>query len=397
MPTLWIKNKNEISITAVCVMGVNAKLTSGAFGFFGTGLKYALAVLMRTGHKVTIWSGKNKYKVRCEPEIIRDKTFNVVYIGADRTGFTTDLGKNWEMWQVYREIICNARDEDEYEISETPLPPTHGYTVIQIESPNTIPVPPDCLSDHDGLTSETFHHAHKNADKIFLSTTPLCELKNLSIHEGATNNLYYQGVLVYRNDNPFTKTYNLTGHKTLTEDRTLRNLYCAFSDIEESVCHAPAEIYEQIITATDNYAEADMTLCWHTQVEAVVQKCLDYPTLNKSLRERYTRAKNITTYSQFTPTHLEERLIAKALDLISKIDNGYVHDVTYVDNLGPNVAGLYTKGKIYIARFAFAQGVNFLAGTFYEEYLHKYHALPDESRLLQNYLINKIMSIAESL
>ena len=47
---------NEISITT---FGINAKNDDSAIGYFGTGLKYAIAVLLRNGHEIKIKSGLN--------------------------------------------------------------------------------------------------------------------------------------------------------------------------------------------------------------------------------------------------------------------------------------------------------------------------------------------------
>ena len=60
---LLFENPGEIDPRLIGSFGVNVKDDpSTAFGFFGTGLKYALAILLRTGHEVTIQSGLTEHR-----------------------------------------------------------------------------------------------------------------------------------------------------------------------------------------------------------------------------------------------------------------------------------------------------------------------------------------------
>jgi hypothetical protein len=59
------------------------------------------------------------------------------------------------------------------------------------------------------------------------------------------------------------------------------------------------------------------------------------------------------------------------------------------------VLGLSTNNKVFLSKEAFAQGTKIVAGTLYEELLHHETRMADMTRSLQNYLINKIMSMYE--
>ena len=54
MDTLYIGSSAPLDMRAVTLMGASVKMTSSAIGYFGTGLKFAIATLLRTGHKVRI-------------------------------------------------------------------------------------------------------------------------------------------------------------------------------------------------------------------------------------------------------------------------------------------------------------------------------------------------------
>jgi hypothetical protein len=59
--TISFSNPGEIDMTAISVMGLSAKESDSAIGRFGTGLKYAVAITLRLGGQITIWSGLNHY------------------------------------------------------------------------------------------------------------------------------------------------------------------------------------------------------------------------------------------------------------------------------------------------------------------------------------------------
>jgi len=70
-----------------------AKEGDNPIGFFGTGLKYALAILLRTGHKVAILSGTSKHRFALKDVKIRGQDFQVVTMDRHELGFTTQVGK----------------------------------------------------------------------------------------------------------------------------------------------------------------------------------------------------------------------------------------------------------------------------------------------------------------
>lgn len=64
-------------------------------------------------------------------------------------------------------------------------------------------------------------------------------------------------------------------------------------------------------------------------------------------------------------------------------------------NMGDNVLGMAEDGKIYISTRTFMQGTKMLVGTLLEEFWHLKHGITDESRGMQNFLIDTIVSLGE--
>ena len=116
-----------IDSRAFTTFGINAKpSTNSPIGYFGTGLKYAIAVLVREGLKVTVWIGTEPHEFYCEPSNFRGKDFSLIRMRRQRgvtrkwmatdLPFTTELGKNWKLWMALRELHSNTLDENGFSI-----------------------------------------------------------------------------------------------------------------------------------------------------------------------------------------------------------------------------------------------------------------------------------------
>lgn len=93
------QNPGLIEPEAFTTFGVSAKENDNPIGFFGTGLKYAIAIILRLGGKVEIWRGKNYYGFFPVTKEFRGNP--VTYVGMSHNGeaiiqlgYTTDVGKN---------------------------------------------------------------------------------------------------------------------------------------------------------------------------------------------------------------------------------------------------------------------------------------------------------------
>ena len=104
-------NETEIEPEVWSTFGVSVKNGSNPIGMFGTGLKYAIAVLLREGRHISITSAGREYAFDVVEKNIRDKAFNICRCNGKDLPFTTELGKTWELWQAYRELYSNCLDE----------------------------------------------------------------------------------------------------------------------------------------------------------------------------------------------------------------------------------------------------------------------------------------------
>lgn len=202
------ENSGEIDPRLISLIGVNVKESSTAIGYFGTGLKYAVACLSRWGETITIQSGLAEFTFDVEKAKIRNQSFDILVMRSMvdqlQLGFTTELGKRWEPWVVYRELWCNAHDEPTPRVYDAIKPPTPvaGLTRVIIS----------------GAKIEKAHNTR--SEFILEGREPLHVLPGLEIYEGEGKRIFYRGIAVQAPDKPSLYTYNILDQLYLTEDRT---------------------------------------------------------------------------------------------------------------------------------------------------------------------------------
>lgn len=248
-------NSGEIDMRAVTTFGLSVKESDSAIGRFGTGLKYAIAVVLRNGGAIHVSSGSDRYSFELREDEFRGERRQFVFMcrnGAEAAplGFTTDLGRDWEDWQAFREFYANNIDEDgqmAHRDSGRPTP-ENGQTIIAIE--------------------------HRPFDAIFYALEEhfigsgeesLWHNEEIEVYEGRSKYVFYQGIRVHELKKPAAYRYNIKRYLELTEDRTAKygwqvlmritqNLpKCTSTDICESVI-APTSEFERDLDYTEDFS-----------------------------------------------------------------------------------------------------------------------------------------------
>lgn len=387
-PTISFLNQGEIDIRAIKIFGVCSKESENAIGYFGTGLKYALAILLRENQQVKIHIGLETYVFSTIKSKIRVDEFNIITMNGEELGFTTDLGKTWDLWQAYREVFCNMLDEGgTYETGT--VEPRAGWTIVEV-------------------TGDKFRDIHDKRQAFILETEPILKLNNLHIHSGSTDQEFYRGLRVSPKalNFPTLFTYNVQEHVDLTEDRTLKYAFehrswvligimqiTDFSLLQQILC-APIGTYESGLDFREQI-KLNETFC------AVVKDTLD--SLSKFINPTALKAfQNFTkTDRDYTPLELSEveaKQLAKAISFCKTL--GYAIEefpIIVIATLGDRVLGRAIKNKIYISQAAFAKGTKCVTGTILEEFFHLSKGFQDESLAFQDYLIDQLITIGEKI
>lgn len=236
-----LRNQGLLEIDLITTMGANVKESSDAIGQFGTGLKYAIAVLLREAINIELAIGQNVYSFYTKTKNIRGKDFELCYMGSQfdsvPLGFTTELGKNWFTWQAYRELYTNCVLDENGEMHREQVENEEGYTTFRI------------FDDID-------------TDNVFIrdmGKSLLLETEDVDVYEGNSQYLYYQGIRAKELNKPSLYTYNIKSRCTLTEDRTIAYDFQVSRMLAETIVqlsHSDELMIGRILNAKDKYFES---------------------------------------------------------------------------------------------------------------------------------------------
>lgn len=247
-----------IDLRSFTVVGFNAKPnTTNPIGFFGTGLKISVAVLMRMGATVIVWIGKDKYTFFTKTVDFRGTDFEQIWLRSERwkmrarniqLPYTTQYGKNWKPWMVFRELESNTIDEGgETWVSNSELDTSYptgeaGFTCIVVHHPDIVAA----FAERDKLFID------EKANPVIVSDSAV------TVREGGGEDakLYYRGVRAKDAVKKTLFTYDFQQTHGLTEDRTFESEYWVRQNLGSFVATCDNErVIRKIITASDEYWE----------------------------------------------------------------------------------------------------------------------------------------------
>lgn len=402
---------NEFDFNFLRLMGVSVKENDSPIGYFGTGLKYAVAVILRNGGKILMKTPDNEVTLETEEIRLRGERFDQVVFKYDvegveaveNLGITTGLGKNWEVWQAVRELYSNTLDEE----GHIELRNVRGYEDIgSVDQGFQIII--DC---------EKCIKVWLERDKYFIhpNERPLHQEKYLNTHfiRGAcVNNMnlvFYKGIQIGELSRPTSFTYNLTGNLTLTEDRT----FLFESEIHRKIMHSIVasenpDFIERALLAGPDYYEHLLdfnVIPQHVSVSdifkdvcgAIIRK--KPRTFNESVVRFYERITNTKVALFKIPlTKLQQQQLEKAKKVIAALGYEYelsLYPINCVAWLGQDTLAQASGNQIYLSKQAFEKGTKDLAATLFEEFVHCHFGYIDESRALQTFLFEKVITLTE--
>lgn len=274
MTAIIFHTPGHIDLRAFTMMGVSVKpQTNNPIGYFGTGLKYAMAVLVRLGAEPVVWIGRDKYVFQKKHAEFRGQAFEALRIRCERFNFlkarytdlpyTTSYGRNWKMWQVFRELEANTRDEggDTINWQGEPIVGVDGKTIIVIDHPEMV-------------------EAWEKRAEVFLpgaAREAAVETKeNIQIFPDQSKYLYWRGLKVAELHKPTLRTYNIRSYMELTEDRTLKYDFYARDAIARHILTCDDErLVHNVLTADEEMWEHDITFDNSTEPSRAFRRVMD--------------------------------------------------------------------------------------------------------------------------
>ena len=288
-----------IDIRAFTTFGLHAKPNStNPIGKFGTGLKYAVATLLRLGCKVRVFIGTTEYEFITVDDKFRDVDVKLCRMrkrasilkkwSYEPLPFTTDHGKFWEIWQAFRELESNTRDEG-------------GTTQM-----TGIPSPYKTLIVIEG---DEYENAYINRSLIFLPDA-LTERKGddrVQVFNEPSKYIYWRGDRLFDLEKPSVYTYNILDEMTLTEDRTLKYVWEAQAKIAAYVARSKDPKLINAVVSADAEKFFEGRLDWDYAGVSPTQEFQDVIN-KKKFRGRYVSPRALSYHDRYAPPPVKENV-----------------------------------------------------------------------------------------
>lgn len=438
---ILIQNDGEIETNSFELIGASTKRDEkGKIGFFGSGLKYSIAYMMRKGIDFKIFSGVNELKFTTVNEKLKGKDFDRICINGKETSFTVTMGPTWtEDWFILREIYCNALDEGSCTmVKETEnVSPAEGKTRIYI---GITPALKTVIQAWDAYFAD-------ERTPIFVSDEIYtCYLghddggsthcQKVSVYHKTNGVMYRRGIRVYKSE---TALYDYGfDFVNINEDRTAKQPHGLRYAIINMVATFADENYIKNILRTgqddnpsDEYSAVSMGDVFSQFSKKWVQFSKDNMLVVKEISGRYAEVIQKSQREVFFIPSMFARLLKKALPEVSIVgmgvfvgdmsfeqvdktakmnyllkevlqslkDMGYVvnHDIQVGQFEDEKILGhADIKQKvIYIADQTFDRGRREIATVIMEENEHIKSGHGDETKEFQNHIFNQWLKSME--
>jgi hypothetical protein len=380
--TVYFGNPGNFDVRAMLTFGVSAKEKEDAIGYFGTGFKYAVAIVLRLGGSIRVTSGTDTTIFTKSRQTIRGQDFDIVLANGKEAGFTTRLGINWLPWMAFRELWCNCKDEG----GNASLEPLLNETVIAV----------DCKPIEDAFISK---------NEFLLVGEPRFSHSSCEIHDRPSHYLFYRGIAIKSTGDHAIYSYNVKSTMDLTEDRTARYDFQATHAIQRAIQSLDdAVMLRKILTAPQGTFEHGLGFDsdWTTSesfVEVARTLLKSGVGCNDSARRLISKLDDKAgNWPEVYLTKVQFTMLERARSFLKSIhvDVGDF-ELKVVSGLGEGVMGRALDGVIYLSEMPFHMGAKQVASTLLEEWVHNKHGVRDFDRAMQNWLFDKVVSLAEEM
>jgi hypothetical protein len=405
---LKIQNAGEMDVNAITLLGASSKRDDATkIGFFGSGLKYALAVLLRHGVPVQMFAGTKEIDISTIERNFREKSFQVITINGNETSLTTDMGVDWELWFAVREFHCNALDEGGHTLGITDQPKGEkGKTNIYI-----------------GFTPE-IRQIEQNWNRYFAEKRTDIEVKAETFNGEnkaytASDNLlvvYRKGIRVHAEETRALYHYDLSDLK-INESRVVADSFDMRIKISTFLKQSATESMASRILEEDKVWEKEQLMYdWGTAFNENWFRAVDGRTiipqeftgyfieemtghelilplemvhaLRKSFRERI-KIKGLAMSANDSVIRMEtkpeeRKTIEEVVATLAKVGLDINYPINVVQFTDDRQLGQAKDGEILLARKLFLLGYREIMSTILEEYAHVSSGAGDKTRSFPN-------------
>jgi len=416
---LKIQSAGEIEIEAFTLIGASSKREdSTKIGYFGSGLKYSIASMLRNEIDFKIFQGDREIKFDIVEKSFRNEIYKAISVDGQETSMTTTMGgTDWDIpFAPIREIYSNALDEDENVfLQETNNPFGEiGTTTIYIEktkdvahfmenfmdyfcdkNPNVISSNNYCtvypkttdgtlrlfrkgiLCSHDSQTQSLFSY---NSEHFSIN-----ESRVLSDNYSAKINIA-RGLKLTENKNLISDLINglKGGNAGYFEHELDFSTYVQFSNVWHEVVKDKKYVPAEILMFCKGHDLKDRIILPKNLLLALFRQFEGLDVLGMS--EKHSSAEYILEENP------SEMLTDKIIDALGTLQNTKYNsrltdiDIKYAVFIEDDILGLAEKGKIILSTKLIDEDIPYIAKIIIEENEHNRSGYGDKTRNFQNHL-----------
>ena len=415
MNHLVIKNSGIIDPRALHLVGASSKGGDASkIGQFGSGNKYAIAYLLRNGYEMRVFSGTEELQITTNPVDFRGHTFEVICIAGVETSITTDMGKDWELWQALRELYCNALDEGDAEIGVTSrVEPRENETHFYIEAK-----PPvfEFMAHFDDYFS-------MNKKALFE-----CEEGQILQKSGNGGNVYRKGIRCYNPGKPSLYDYNfneieidenrLVKYPWQVEEKIWNLIYrCTVTEVIATVMMGSTDMLEGAIADYSSVGADEVSQEFRDYIKSVrlaprgyagllnpdeLHNFIIIPTkIFSALRPiigddnvglAFRVSQNGQIMRELVMTSLYQATLKGAVDFFNEVGFVVPYAIRCACFEKPDIFGAAVKDTIWISDKCFEAGVTEVVNTIIEEFIHLKYGVSDCTRKFQTAVISEFIT-----
>lgn len=422
MNLIKITSRGEIDERAFSLLGASSKRDDKTkIGFFGSGLKFSLAFMLRKEIKFKVFSGYREILFTTSEELFREKSFKRILVNGKETSLTTDTASDWSHWSIVREIFSNALDEGDASIKLiknkdfNDLKPIEDYTVFYIE----------CTDDFQEIMDNWDLYFSENRKDIVYENN-----KNDKLYNGGGSLLVYRKGIRCHFDKEQKSLFNYDLSKVeINESRVISSEWSLkYGLVELFRRNDNPDVIHRILYNINNYWEKSLN--WDNASHVPFSDTWKYkigdnyliPFENagfweddiREMKSNYIILPNIfiqALKAQFGDSikvigddsvirgkgdkkiinELSDRqkyLLNEAVNFLEKGGYKIEFPIKVVRFVRPEVLGLAESETIFISDKCFTMGKREIINTIIEENQHLKTGHADETREMQTDLIN---------
>lgn len=419
MKYVCFENKGEVPINAFKLLGASSKRGSKTkIGYFGTGLKYAIAVMLKQGIDFKIYSGDKEVKIGVRKTKFIDEDVLVMTVNGEKTSITLDAGIDWLPWFAIREVYSNTIDENGGMAVNTELGPKAGYTRLFIDS--EAPALNDVFQNWNCYFSMNRDPLYKNATGTLLPKLPTrpeytAFRRGIRVYESHRHSVFDYDLQDVEINESRVAVYSFRVHQEASELLAASPLV----NINEFLRLAKNPRHKEYIewqdefwdfTSTYSFSEdwlvalADKRLVPHNyagnyDITETTQIVPD--KLLVKLQKRFGDSINVAgdNKDKFIVLQMDKQPLSKMLEVFAMAGFEWsIEDIDIVRFGDKDLLGMAKDGRVLLSAQLFTPIYKHrVAPTLLEEIAHAKTGYSDATRELQGYLFNTITNMAKEL